>query len=86
MKLNDKSGDSDWAITTKLNGQTVMTSKDFLAKQVPDVTGMGARDAVFLLENKGLRVIVQGKGVVKRQSIKAGSDSVKGKVIVLNLG
>jgi len=85
-KFSDKSGDSDWAITNQSNGKTVMTSKNFPAKQIPDVTGMGARDAVYLLENNGLRVIVQGKGTVKRQSIPAGSDSVKGKVIVLSLG
>jgi cell division protein FtsI (penicillin-binding protein 3) len=85
-KISDKSTDSDWATTAKTDGKTVMSSKEFSPKQVPDVTGMGARDATYILENKGLRVIVQGKGIVKRQSIPAGSDSVKGKVIVLNLG
>lgn len=84
--FSDQSGDSEWAVTSKVSGKTIMTSKDFTGKQVPNVTGMGARDAVFILENKGLRVIVQGKGVVKHQSIPAGTDSVKGQVIVLNLG
>jgi len=37
------------------------------------VTGMGARDAVFLLENAGLKVRVEGAGKVMRQSITPGA-------------
>ena len=32
---------------------------------VPDVTGMGLKDAVYMLENNGMNVEVQGKGRVK---------------------
>lgn len=40
---------------------------------MPDVIGMGVRDALFLLENKGLRVSVSGVGKVVSQSIPAGT-------------
>ena len=52
----------------------------------PDVTGMGARDAVYLLESRGLKVKVHGRGKVKSQSYPAGRAIVKGSecVLVLN--
>ena len=47
---------------------------------VPDVTGMGARDAVFTLENCGMRAFVRGRGKVKSQSIAAGTAVKQGMV------
>jgi cell division protein FtsI (penicillin-binding protein 3) len=40
---------------------------------VPRVIGMGLQDAIFLLENAGLKVVVNGHGTVKRQSVPAGA-------------
>lgn len=40
---------------------------------VPDVRGMGLRDALYLLENAGLRVTTDGIGTVRRQSITPGT-------------
>jgi cell division protein FtsI (penicillin-binding protein 3) len=39
---------------------------------VPDVKGMGARDAVYELEKRGLKVVIHGRGKVKSQSVAAG--------------
>lgn len=52
---------------------------------VPDVTGMGARDAIYLLENAGLRVTLVGAGKVKQQSIPGGSTLIKGATIKIEL-
>ena len=52
---------------------------------VPNVQGLGLRDAVRLLESQGLRVRVNGQGVVKHQSIAPGSKAVKGQTIGLQL-
>lgn len=52
---------------------------------VPDVKGMGATDAVYLLENSGMRVSVRGRGKVKSQSVKAGTKIQRGQNIVLKL-
>ncbi|SHE52693.1 penicillin-binding protein [Dysgonomonas macrotermitis] len=52
---------------------------------VPDVKGMGARDALFLMEKVGLRVRITGYGKVMSQSIPAGSRIVKGSLISLEL-
>ena len=54
-------------------------------KSVPNVTGMGAKDALYLLESLGLKVRLSGKGVVRRQSVAPGSAILKGSVIVLEM-
>lgn len=51
----------------------------------PDVHGMGARDAVYLLESQGLKVILHGRGKVKSQSYPAGRPIAKGAVCELTL-
>jgi cell division protein FtsI (penicillin-binding protein 3) len=52
---------------------------------VPDVTGMNVKDAVFLLEGMGMKVMVNGKGAVVRQSILPGKYYPKGSLIILDL-
>ena len=62
-----------------LQGQTASSGT------VPSVVGMGAKDAVYLLESKGLRVRLNGIGRVKSQSIAGGSRLVKGQTVSLAL-
>lgn len=51
--------------------------------QVPDVTGMGVKDAVFTLQKRGLRVRINGCGQIASQNIAPGSPAAKGKTITL---
>lgn len=53
---------------------------------VPDVRGYGLRDALFRLEQAGLKVKVKGVGSVSKQSIEAGSHFKRGECIELTLG
>lgn len=57
------------------NGKTLVMKKQQTAstKTVPNVIGMGARDAVYLLESKGIKVRLAGCGKVAQQSIPAGT-------------
>lgn len=55
------------------------------AGRIPDVRGMGVRDAMFLLESRGCRVDVRGRGLVKRQSITPGTKA-NGQFVKLTLG
>lgn len=50
-----------------------LNGKDINYKIMPDVKGMGARDALYLLEKIGLQVRMKGKGVVRYQSVEPGS-------------
>ena len=52
---------------------------------VPDVHGMGASDALYLLERMGLRVSINGVGKVKSQSLPKNTRFHKGDRIQLNL-
>lgn len=52
---------------------------------VPDASGMGAVDALFLLENAGLRVNIVGRGKVVSQSLPAGSAFTRGQTISVTL-
>ena len=52
---------------------------------MPSVVGMGAKDAVYLLESKGLKVRLNGIGKVRNQSIAGGSRLVRGQTIALTL-
>ena len=52
---------------------------------VPDVTGMGARDAVYELERRGLKVALVGRGKVKSQSVAAGKAVSPGTLCELQL-
>lgn len=56
------------------------------SNRVPDVHGMGARDAVYLLESRGIKVVINGCGRVVQQSIGAGDMIRRGMVCTLKLG
>ncbi len=53
---------------------------------VPDVKGMGARDAVYIMESRGIRVRVKGRGKVLRQSVQPGYRVKKNMVCEIELG
>jgi cell division protein FtsI (penicillin-binding protein 3) len=52
---------------------------------VPDVKGLGLKDAVYLLENEGMKVTISGRGMIQGQSIAPGTRVIKGQQIVLVL-
>ena len=66
--------------------KTVTLSETKLPNGVmPNVTGMGASDAVYALESCGLKVHLRGRGLVKSQSVPQGSAIHKGMVCELYL-
>ncbi|HFA51659.1 MAG TPA: PASTA domain-containing protein [Bacteroidetes bacterium] len=79
--------DGDWTILRAVAPDSLKLIKRPVAQtRVPNVLGMGLRDALFLLENKGLRVEINGKyGRVQKQSIKPGAKA-KGQTIWIRLG
>ena len=52
---------------------------------VPNVMGMGAKDAVYALSSRGMRVRMKGRGKVIGQSVASGSKVVKGQTVTLEL-
>ncbi|MBE9584134.1 transpeptidase family protein [Mucilaginibacter sp. JRF] len=52
---------------------------------VPNVTGMGLSDALYVMGNAGYKVTARGSGMVKKQSVTGGSLIPKGSKIILEL-
>lgn len=52
---------------------------------MPDVVGMGLKDALYMLESRGLHVTFTGKGSVRSQSIPAGRKIRAGQHVAITL-
>jgi cell division protein FtsI (penicillin-binding protein 3) len=68
------------------NGNIILSSISIQKQIVPNVVGMGLRDAMNLLENQGMRVMANGKGKITNQSIEPGTTFTKGQIINITLG
>lgn len=79
-------GNPIWGHATRGNGHIALTRQaKTQANVMPDVTGMGARDAVFLIESRGVKTKLYGRGKVTQQSIAAGHTISKGMSCILTL-
>ena len=79
-------GNPIWGHATRGNGHIALTQQAKIqANVMPDVTGMGARDAVFLIESRGVKTKLYGRGKVTQQSIAAGHTISKGMACILTL-
>ncbi|MGD0709800.1 MAG: penicillin-binding protein [Bacteroidales bacterium] len=76
---------AEWVFASIDSKNVLLREKTFKYGYVPDVTGMGLKDATYMLENLGLKVNVSGKGKVAAQSIAPGSVIIKGSIIEINL-
>jgi len=76
---------AQWVIPVSNNSSVMLLPSNHFQGTMPDVTGMGVKDAVFLLEQMGLKVVLNGKGNVVRQSLSPGRMYLKGSVVLLDL-
>lgn len=83
---NHSSSEEDW-VRTSIKGNSINWRKNTIGQGiVPDVQGMTFRDALYLLEQAGLKVRYEGKGRVVSQSLTAGRKVTKGDRIYIQLG
>ena len=87
LDLTMKGEAAKWVATSSENEtQTIAIAPvHYTDGIVPNVVGMGAKDAVYLLENEGLRVRLSGRGRVTKQSVASGTRAQKGGVVELEL-
>lgn len=76
---------SDWVVSMQHGDTLKYGYRIFDDEIIPNVRGMSAKDAIYVLEKLGLNVIVHGKGKVSRQSIPASTKATKGRRIELYL-
>lgn len=85
LKVDKTHEDYDWV---KVNLDSVgykPTPLEINENIIPDVIGMGARDALYLLEKSGLKVNLNGSGKVVAQSLRPGQRLVKGSTVSVTL-
>ena len=73
-----------WVEVDPFETKMLIDKKRIVKSEVPNVKGMGARDAIYVLENLGLNVDVSGVGRVVKQTIKPGA-KIKGQDIKIYL-
>ncbi|MEN8203589.1 MAG: penicillin-binding protein [Bacteroidota bacterium] len=77
--------DTRWVSTKSTPEGVILSSRPIPHELVPNVVDMGLKDALYLLESKGLKVAVDGRGTVRKQSIRGGSRIRNGETIRLNM-
>ena len=79
-------GNPVWGVAERQRADVALRKvKAYSSGVVPDVKGMGARDAVYALESRGVRVRLSGRGKVTQQSLAPGHVIRKGEVCSLKL-
>mgnify|MGYP000017491988 FL=1 len=74
-----------WVVSDSLKNSLHLNAVGFQKGKVPNVKGMSAKDAIYLLESNGLSVRLTGYGRVVTQSILPGTEIHKGQVVKIEL-
>ncbi len=85
MNYKDSAGQGNWAVVTANDYKPVIKNTSISQAVMPNVRGMGLKDALYLLENMGVKVKAVGKGKVSMQSVAPGATLSKGTTVVLEL-
>ena len=75
----------EWVSVIKDSSGVSVSTQHIVKDSIPDVTGMGVRDALFLLENLGYQVRFSGKGKVAVQKFSPSVTTISKGVIHLQL-
>lgn len=85
VDYDDGEVETSWVAAERKEKEVWMKDVPLKQNLVPNVQGMGAKDAVFLMESAGLKVALSGMGRVTSQSILPGRTIVKGQTVTLTL-
>ncbi|MGZ5253144.1 MAG: penicillin-binding protein [Flavitalea sp.] len=87
LKVNykDSSSGAEWAKMYPVNQLAVLNERELIKNIMPDLRGLGLKDAVYLLEDLGLKVAIAGKGKVVTQSILPGTAYGKKQLVKIEL-
>ena len=80
-------GNPIWGRTERSGSRSMrmIKEKQYSKKAVPDVSDMGARDAIFMMESRGIKTKIYGRGKVTKQSLEPGLPVKKGMVCAIYL-
>lgn len=81
-----KSNEDTWGVATRTTkGVKMDKAPTYQRDMMPDVTGMGARDAIFAIERRGVATRIIGRGKVVAQSLPPGHHINRGDTCTLRL-
>ena len=80
-------GNPIWGKAERIGSRSIklIKEKQYGKSTVPDITGMGARDAIFCMESRGIRTRIHGRGKVIKQSLMPGTPAKKGSICIIEL-
>jgi cell division protein FtsI (penicillin-binding protein 3) len=81
----DSSGNQPWSSMYSNNNKPVVKTRWVAKNTMPNVKGMGLKDALFLLEGMNMKVLAKGRGKVTLQSIDPGTAVNKNQLIKIEL-
>ncbi len=87
IPVKTTSKNAKWVRTEKKADYVKLLSHPVQGKTstIPNVVSMGLKDAIYLLENLGIKVVVNGRGSIQGQSIPPGTPVAKGQSIELEM-
>ena len=85
ITYKDSVNENDWSRLYAVNFNPVLNVQSVAKSLMPDVKGMGLKDALFLLEKLNAKVIIKGRGKVKSQSSNPGAELAKNQVVTIEL-
>lgn len=78
-------GTPEWVTLDSVPYGIGMKAMEFGADTMPNLAGLSAKDAVYMLERAGMSAIIKGKGTVATQSVLPGEPLLPGDEIILTL-
>ena len=80
-------GNPIWGRTEHAGSRSIrmIKEKQYSKRAVPDVSAMGARDAIFMMESRGIKTKIYGRGKVVKQTLAPGLPVKKGMVCAIYL-
>ena len=86
LKAKASGVQNDEMVTINTTGKTIsFEAFDYDFDHLPDLKGMGLRDAVYEIERRGMKAKVKGVGKVVQQSMHPGSKNQEGQIVEIEL-
>jgi cell division protein FtsI (penicillin-binding protein 3) len=85
INYKDSVNTNDWSRLYAVNYSPVLNMQALQKNSMPDVKGMGLKDALYLLENIHMKVIIKGRGKVRTQSIEPGTGLQENQTVTIEL-
>jgi cell division protein FtsI (penicillin-binding protein 3) len=85
MSYQDSSNSGKWTYIERQNDVSTARRLNVTRRAMPNVKGMGLKDALYMLENMNLKVVAKGMGKVSQQSLTAGTTIAQGQTVYLDL-